>query len=266
MEQGWKRQFYEGLMKGMPIAFGYLPVSFTFGLIAVNGGLPVWLAIFVSMSNLTSAGQFAGVNLIFANAAYLEIAFTTFVVNIRYALMSLSLSQKIVQSMPLLERCIMAFGITDETFAIASLEEGEITFPYMLGLITGPYGGWVLGTALGALSTSFLPEALQSAMGIALYAMFIAIVVPAAKTSKAALVVTGLGVGLSSLLTWTPGLDQISSGWKIIIATVVAAALGALLYPKDSEEDDESTDSSNLDGHCHLHSQGSTHPCGQGKT
>lgn len=254
MANNWKQEFHNGLVKGMPIALGYLPVSFTFGLIAVNGGLPVWLAVFISMSNLTSAGQFAGVNLLFANATLLEIAFTTFVVNIRYMLMSLSLSQKIVRNMPTFQRGIMAFGITDETFAIASLEKGELTFPYMLGLISGPYGGWALGTALGALSISFLPQGLQSAMGIALYAMFIAIVIPAAKTSKAALVVAGLGIGISSFLTWTPGFNRISSGWKIIIATMVAASVGALLFPKDSEENDETVDGSRLDGRCNLHS------------
>jgi len=231
-----RMEFNRGFRKGLPIALGYIPVAFTFGLLAVQGGLSPLLAVFISMSNLTSAGQFAGVNLIIAQANLLEIALTTFVINIRYFLMSLSLSQKIKSHMPAALRSVMAFGITDETFTVASLEEGEISFSFMLGLVCAPYFGWALGTALGAFINSFLPSALQNSMGIALYAMFIAIVIPAARTSKAALVVAGTGIGINSLLTWLPSINNISSGWRITISTVLAASLGALLFPKDSEE------------------------------
>ena len=228
--------FSKGFKAGVPIALGYFPVSFTFGLIAVNGGIPVWLAIFISFSNLTSAGQFAGTNLIIANAPIIEIALTTFVINIRYMLMSLSLSQKIKSNMTLLYRSIIAFGITDETFALASLEKNELTFSYMIGLISGPFAGWVLGTAAGAVTCSVLPEQIQSAMGIALYAMFIALVVPPSKKSKAPLIVTIIGIFISSILKWLPYINQISSGFRIIIATIVASAIGALLFPKGEEE------------------------------
>jgi len=176
--------FYKGFKLGIPIALGYFPVSFTFGLMAVNGGIPVWLSIFISFSNLTSAGQFAGASLIIHNASLFEIALTTFVINIRYMLMSLSLSQKIVPGMPLIKKCVMAFGITDETFSVASLEKDDITFSYMLGLIIGPFWGWVLGTATGAIACNLLPSQLQSSMGIALYAMFIALVIPTTKKIK----------------------------------------------------------------------------------
>lgn len=229
-------EFNKGFKKGLPIALGYVPVAFTFGLLAVQGGLSPWLAIFMSMSNLTSAGQFAGVNLIIVQADLIEMALTTFVINIRYLLMSLSLSQKIRPNMPLALRSMMAFGITDETFTVASLEEGEISFPFMMGLICGPYFGWALGTALGAYTSSLLPPALQNSMGIALYAMFIAIVIPAARTSKAALVVAGTGIGINSFLSWTPILNNISPGWRITVATVLAASVGALLFPKDEEQ------------------------------
>ena len=137
-------EFNKGFKKGLPIALGYVPVAFTFGLLAVQGSLSPWLAIFMSMSNLTSAGQFAGVNLIIVQADLIEMALTTFVINIRYLLMSLSLSQKIRPNMSLALRSMMAFGITDETFTVASLEEGEISFPFMMGLICGPYFGWAL--------------------------------------------------------------------------------------------------------------------------
>lgn len=229
-------EFRKGISKGIPIAVGYIPVSFTFGMMAVNGGMPIWIAILISLTNLTSAGQFAGTALIMANASIFEITLTTFVINIRYMLMSLSLSQKITSQMPLLKRCTMAFGITDETFTVASLEKKEITFPYMMGLITCPYFGWALGTALGAVTTSMLPKSLQSALGIALYAMFLALIVPAAKKSKEALVVIIVAVFISSLFKWVPYINKISGGWSIIIATIIAATTGAVLFPREDDE------------------------------
>lgn len=228
--------FARGIKQGMPIALGYIPVSFTFGLMAVNGGIPVWIAILISMTNLTSAGQFAGTGLIIANASLAEITLTTFVINIRYMLMSLSLSQKITNPMPLYKKCTLAFGITDETFAVASLEKSEVSFAYMMGLISGPYWGWALGTVLGAVTTSFLPKDLQSAMGIALYAMFIALVVPAAKKSKAAFLVVITAVFLSSAFRWLPYLNHVSAGWSIIIATILASSVGAILFPRKEDE------------------------------
>lgn len=225
--------FCSGLRKGIPIALGYIPVAFTFGLLAVNGGISPWNAVLISLTNLTSAGQFAGTNLIIAGAPLLEIAVTTFMINIRYLLMSLSLSQKIIPGTAMLKRAIMAFGITDETFAVASLEQKDISFGYMLGLISCPYWGWAGGTALGALICSVLPSAVQNSMGIALYAMFIALLVPGAKQSRAALTVTLIAVIISSLLTWAPYLKQISPGWSTIITTVITCLCGALFFPRE---------------------------------
>jgi len=227
--------FKRGVNQGIPIALGYIPVSFTFGLMAVEGGIPAWIAVLISLTNLTSAGQFAGAGLIIANASLFEISLTTFVINIRYMLMSLSLSQKIAARMPLVKRCIMAFGITDETFAVASLEKEEISFPYMAGLISCPYAGWVLGTLLGAVTTSILPAALQSSMGIALYAMFIALFVPASKKSKSAFIVVIIAISISSAFKWVPYINKISGGWSIIIATIIASAIGAVLFPREED-------------------------------
>lgn len=145
----WKKTFYEGLKSGIPIGLGYLPVSFTFGFLAVSGGLPVWVAVFISLTNLTSAGQFAGTNLILAGAGYFEVALTTFVINLRYMLMSLSLSQKLDEKTGTGARLALAFGITDETFVVSSLHPGILKASYMLGLITMPILGWNLGTWLG---------------------------------------------------------------------------------------------------------------------
>jgi len=228
--------FRKGINKGLPIAFGYVPVAFAFGLMAVKGGIPGWIAILISMTNLTSAGQFAGAGLIIANATLFEITLTTLVINIRYMLMSLSLSQKVNEKMPSSQRSMMAFGITDETFAVAAMEEEEITFPYMMGLIIVPYFGWAFGTALGAGLTAYLPETLQNAMGIALYAMFIALIIPAFKKSKAAFVVVLVAVFISSMFRWAPHLNQLSQGWVIIIATILASSCGALLFPRQEEE------------------------------
>lgn len=237
-----RKNFTYGFRKGMPIALGYVPVSFTFGLMAVNGGLPVWLAIFISVSNITSAGQFAGTGLILAGAGYFEITLTTFIINIRYMLMSLSLSQKIEHKMPLYQRLIFAFGITDETFTVASMEEGKLPFSYLIGLISGPVCGWTLGTALGAFICSGLPDSLSSAMGIALYGMFIAIIVPPAKKSKAVLVIVLISVCIMCVLKYLPIFQAISRGFRIIIATVLGAGIGAFLFPVKEAEEERSYD------------------------
>ena len=228
--------FYCGFKDGIPIILGYIPVSFTFGLLAVDGGIPVLATILISMTNLTSAGQFAGMNLIINGATLLEIALTSCIVNLRYMLMSIALSQKLSPKISTLKRCILAFGITDEIFAISSIRKGELTFSYMSGLIAGPYVGWALGTALGGLTSSLLPPMLQSSMGIALYGMFISIVVPAAKESKAVLVVTTIAISISSILKWVPYMNFVSEGWVVIIATVVACSIGAIIFPREEDE------------------------------
>lgn len=233
-----KSNYINGLIKGAPIALGYLPVSFSFGFMAVSSGLPVWLAVFISMSNLTSSGQFAGTNLIIAGAGYLEITLTTFIINIRYMLMSLAISQKIKPTIKLLDRMIMAFGITDETFAVSSMEKDSISKSFFYGLISGPYIGWVLGTLLGALASGVLPNFLRGAMGIALYAMFIALIIPPAKKSYKILFVIIIAVVVSLLLKYLSIFNFISSGFRIIIATLIASGLCAYLFPHEEDQYD----------------------------
>ncbi len=233
------KDFLEGSRLSIPIALGYFPVSFTFGLMAVRGGIPVWIVILISMTNLTSAGQFAGTNLIIAGAGLAEIAVTTFVINIRYMLMSLSLSQRLAAGVSNLKRLLMAFGVTDETFTVAAMQKRNINFSFMAGLELLPYMGWAAGTAAGALVCTLLPETLQNSMGIALYAMFIALVIPAAKKSRAALIVAGCAILLSAVLKWIPIFSFVSGGWRIIIATVIACTLGAKMFPPQDAETDE---------------------------
>ena len=222
--------FTRGMKRGIPVAIGYFPVAFSFGVLCINAGLPVGMATMISLTNLTSSGQFAGVSLIEASATCFEISLTLLMINARYFLMSLSLSQKIDQKMSILKRLLISMGITDEIFALASLEEGTLSFPFMCGLIFLPYLGWGLGTLAGELIMGLLPVALQGAMGIALYAMFLALIIPASKKSKQVAIVVILSVFLHCLLN-VQIFSFISTGAKLIIAIIFGSMIGAYLFP-----------------------------------
>lgn len=228
--------FTKGLKDGIPIGLGYLSVSITFGLMAVSAGIPVWAAVLISMTNLTSAGQFAGLSIITGGAPLFEMALTQLVINIRYSLMSLSLSQKLHKSVSTFDRLILSFFNTDEIFAVASAQEGEIGRRYLSGLAVIPYLGWTGGTLIGAVATSFLPESVAAALGIAIYGMFMAIIIPPAKKSRSVLIVVLFAAVLSCLFKWVPLLNTVSSGFVIIICALTAAAVGALIAPIKEEE------------------------------
>lgn len=204
----------------------------------VEDGLPFWFALLVSMSNLTSAGQFAGTALIAAGGSYLEVAITTFVINIRYMLMSLSLSQKADPAITLPQRAILSFGVTDEIFAVSMQQKGTVGAPYLAGLILTPYFGWAFGTLLGGTATGLLPFAARSALGIAIYGMFLAIIIPASADSKPVLRTVLFAGCLSCLLRWLPALSRLSGGWSIIICTIAAASYAALRFPITPVETD----------------------------
>jgi len=224
-------RFIKGFRDGIPIGLGYLSVSFTFGIMAANGGLTIGQAVLISMTNVTSAGQLAGLTLIFSGAPLYEMALTQFIINLRYALMSLSLSQKLDSSMTTLRRMFFAFCNTDEVFAVASGQTGPVGHKYLYGLMTAPYAGWALGTLLGAAAGTLLPEMLRQAMGVAIYGMFIAIIIPPAKKVPAVRIAVLLAAALSCLMTYLPGLNRISSGFAIIICAVAISALCAFLFP-----------------------------------
>ncbi len=228
--------FKEGALGGVPIALGYLSVSFAYGIMAAGGGIDPLSAVLISMTNLTSAGQLAGTQLIIDGATYFQIAVTTLVINLRYMLMSLSLSQRIDPKMSTGERLLVSYGITDEIFAVAYQREKAPNTPYMLGLISLPYVGWTLGTLLGATAGNILPERLCSALGIAIYGMFVAIVIPQCRKSHPCLVVVAVAAALSCLLKYVPVLSSVPTGWAIIICTVAASVLGAVLYPEEVDE------------------------------
>ena len=225
-----------GLRDGIPIAPGAFSVSFSFGMLAVQAGISPFHAVLISLMNLTSAGQFAGLTVIVSGASLVEMALTQLVINIRYALMSVSLSQKLDSSVKTFQRMLIAYGNTDEIFAVASSKPGTVGSKYMYGLILLPVIGWVGGTLTGAVASTILPAAVISALGVALYGMFIAIVVPVAKESKEVLLVVAVSLVFSSAFYYLPVLRNITSGFTIIICTVAAAGIGAVLFPIKEEQ------------------------------
>ncbi|MDO4484523.1 MAG: AzlC family ABC transporter permease [Clostridia bacterium] len=231
-----KQKFFQGVRHGIPIALGYLSVSFTFGMKAVADGLTPLQAVLISMTNVTSAGQFAGLPLMLAQASLIEVALTQLIINLRYALMSISLSQKLDSTMTTLHRMCFSFCNTDEIFAVASGQQGKVGKWYLYGLMSTPWFGWALGTLLGAVAGTLLPPFVRSALGIAIYGMFLAIILPPARKEKSVRAVVLLAVGLSLCFRYLPMLKGISSGFVIIICAVVASAVGAWLFPVKEAE------------------------------
>ncbi len=231
--------FIAGLVDGIPIGLGYLSVSFSFGIQASVMGIPILWVLLISMTNLTSAGQASGIGIIVSGGSLIEMALTQLIINSRYFLMSLSLSQKLERTFTLPHRLTASFGITDEIFAVASSKSHRIAPRYMYGLISMPYIGWSLGTLLGAAAGNILPEIISGALGIALYGMFIAIVVPPTKQNPKLLAVVIPAIAISCLLHYIPALAFISSGFTVIISTVIAATLGALIFPIHTEDPED---------------------------
>lgn len=230
------KEFFAGIKAGMPVCVGYFSVSFGFGAMAVAQGLRIWQAILISASNLTSAGQFAGLTVIAAGAAMIEMVLTQLVINSRYALMSLALGQRLGPHVGTGKRLLAAFFNTDEIFALGMSKGKVLTTSFFIGAGVAAAFGWTAGTAMGAVAGSLLPESVRMALGVMLYGMFIAIVVPQAKEEKSILVCTVLALVFSCLFTWMPGLKQISDGLSIVICTVAVAAVCAVLFPVKEEE------------------------------
>lgn len=227
--------FGKGLRDGIPICLGYISVSFTFGMAVAESGLPAWIAALISMTNLTSAGQFAGLAIIVSGSGLIELAVTTLIINLRYMLMSLAISQKVNKSLSFAARCGIAFGITDEIFAVSMQQKGEILPRYFAGLLLTPYLGWALGTVCGAAAANVLPISVRSALGIAIYGMFLAIIIPPARESKAVLSAISIAALLRCLLYYTPFINRLSAGWSIIICAVISSGLCAFLFPLQKE-------------------------------
>lgn len=226
--------FIEGMKVSIPIALGYFAVSAAYGMAAIIQGMSVTQAAITSISNLTSAGQFAGTTLICSGASLLELILTELIINARYFLMSISLAQKAGNKLPLWQRLLMSYGITDEIYAVAIASSGPIRFAWFMGLVFLPMIGWTSGTILGAIASHILPNDVVNALGLAMYGMFIAIFVPAAKKERAVFWCVLLAIALSCLLSLVPAL---SGGYSIILITVIVSALMAWLFPRTESED-----------------------------
>lgn len=227
--------YMRGLRYGIPIGLGYLSVSFTFGIMAVSYGLSWWQAVLISMTTVTSAGQFAGIGVMLYPGQYIEMLISQLTINIRYSFMSISLSQKVDSKFKGIYRWLLGFMMTDEIFAVAS-SETNVTRSFFAGLSTIPYLGWTVGTLIGALLGNVLPHRLMSALSLAIYGMFVAIVVPEMKRRRTVIFVVIMALIFSCLFYYVPLLNRISSGLSISICAILAAVLGAVLFPVGEEE------------------------------
>ena len=228
--------FSKGVKDGLAIGLGYLSVSFSFGVLAVTSGLSWWQATLVSLTNLTSAGQVAGVGIMAASGGLIEMAIATFIINLRYALMAISLSQKTDSSMTIPARLITGYVITDEIFGVASGADHPVSFKYLAGLGVLPIIGWTSGTLLGAVCGNILPAMVTNALSIGIYGMFVAIVLPASRKSRSVMIVSIIAVVLSCILFYVPFFkENISSGFAIIICSVIASLIGAVFMPVKEE-------------------------------
>lgn len=238
-----QNNFFAGIKDGFPICLGYLSVAFAFGITATSQGLDPWQAVLISMLNVTSAGQLAGVPIIVGGGSLIELGATQLIINLRYALMSVSLSQKFGKSMRLVDKFLVSFVNTDEVFAVSSSKGMDLGRKYMYGITLTPFLGWSLGTLLGAIAGNILPAIVISALGIAIYAMFVAIVTPVARKERPVLLCSLVAIVLSCIFNYIPVLkEHISSGFIIIICTVITSVVFALTFPLPPEKEEVEID------------------------
>ena len=220
-----------GFRDGLPIGVGYVVIALAVGLFSSSAGLSWYEALLLSALNLTSAGQIAAIPIIATGGSLVEIALTQLVINSRYALMSISLSQRLGESVRFKDRFLIAFFNTDELFAISCAKDCLLGRRYFLSLVIYPYAGWCFGTLLGALLGGILPPLLTDAFSVAIYAMFIAIVIPATRTSLSTLICIISAALLSSAFEFIPALKVVNRGIVIVIITVVLSAVFAVICP-----------------------------------
>ena len=232
-----KRAFIAGLKAGVPIALGYFAVSFTFGIQATQVGLSVWQSTLISLTNLTSAGQFASLSIIAAGGSLLELALNQFIINLRYLLMGFSISQKLDRSYPVFHKFFVGFGITDEIYAVSAARPGKNSPYFHYGAMALAIPGWTIGTLVGAAAGQILPAIVMSALSVAIYGMFLAIIIPPAKKNHFLVFVILAAMVLGAVFKYVPGLNKISSGFVIIIITVLVAAFAAIIRPIRSVDD-----------------------------
>ena len=231
--------FLDGLKKSIPIFLGYFAVSFTFGIYCNNMGITPVVSFVMSLTELSSAGQFGGVELINRNAMLVEIAAVVLIINLRYILMSISLATHLEKDTKLYQKLIFGFAVTDEIYALAIKEKKDISAKFMFGMMILPIVGWSVGTLLGALSSQIIPSSISKCFNLALYVMFICVIFPDAKQSYKVLICIGISALISCLLYYIPFLNEhISLGFKLIIATIIACTVMSLLFPQRKKEEE----------------------------
>ena len=237
MKNGTLKDFKDGCRDAVPICLGYIAVSFAFGIEASKIGMSTFQAAVTSLLNVTSAGQFSALEIIARNGSFVELAILQLIINLRYMLMSCALSQKLDPKVSTLHRMGISYGVTDEIFGLSVLKKGTLYPMYSYGLIVTSVFGWVLGTTMGAFSGQLMPARLISCLGLAIYGMFIAIIIPDTRTSKAVMAVILAAMGMSLIFNKVAVIaDNISSGFRIIIITIVVAATAALMSPVTGQE------------------------------
>lgn len=230
----------EGFRDGIPIGLGYLAVSFSLGIAAHNAGLTPFQGFLASLLCNASAGEYAGFTLIMAGSSYLEMAIVTLIANARYLLMSFALTQRMEPDMPLRHRLLIGFDVTDELFGITIARPGAINPWYTYGAILIATPCWALGTALGAAAGNLLPLRLVSAFSVALYGMFLAVIIPPARKSKVIAVLIVICFAASYAVSALPVFSVMSSGTRTILLTVILSSAAALLFPVNPKEEEAS--------------------------
>lgn len=236
MKRSFSVPYREGIRDGIPIALGYFAVSFSLGIAAKAAGLNALQGFLASLLNNASAGEYAGFVLIGEGAPYLEMALVTLITNARYLLMSFALAQRIDPKTGLFHRLLMGLAVTDEIFGISIARKGQTCPPYHYGAMSVAMPAWSVGTALGIMAGNILPDRVVSALSVALYGMFLAVIVPPAKKSRVVLSLVLAGFFFSALFAYLPLFSSLSSGIRTILLTVGISAAGAILFPVKAEE------------------------------
>lgn len=231
-----RHQLMSGAKLGIPIAIGYIPIAIAFGVLTTSSGINLWVGVALSSVLYAGAAQFVGVGMMVAGASMLEIVMTTLILNFRHFIMSSALSQRMPAAISRRFLAVLSFGITDESFSVAAIQPQPILAPWtLIGLNTMAYLAWNTGTLIGLLLGDAVPQALSASMGIALYAMFVGLLIPGLRNSRPMVMVTLVSVLISSLIFYAPPFSNLASGWRILFATMSAAGVGSVLISTQDE-------------------------------
>ena len=234
-----RKVFCEGMRDGVPIALGYFAVSFSLGIAARKAGFTPLQGFVASLLNNASAGEYAAFALIMTNASYLEVAVITFIANARYLLMSCALAQRFAPDTPIWHRFVIGYDVTDELFGITIARPGNLDPYYTYGAILLAAPAWASGTALGIIAGNLLPLRAVSALSVALYGMFLAIIIPPARKSRIVAALVAVSFALSLACNYLPGIASLSDGTRTILLTVLISGAAAVLFPVKDQEANE---------------------------